>query len=144
MLNTRKEDGKMTALAVKTPEYARLLVQTLPSVIHTEDENERFIATLEKLERRSRNWSPAEAKLAELLTLLIENFEDQNYKLKAATPREVLCELMESNGLKQKDLMDVFGAESTVSAVLNGKREMTREHIQRLSRRFHVSPEVFF
>jgi HTH-type transcriptional regulator/antitoxin HigA len=134
----------MTALAVKTPEYARLLAQTLPSVIHTEDENERFIATLEKLERRSRNWSLAEAKLAELLTLLIENFEDQNYKLKAATPTEVLCELMESNGLKQKDLMDVFGAESTVSAVLNGKREMTREHIKRLSRRFHVSPEVFF
>jgi HTH-type transcriptional regulator/antitoxin HigA len=134
----------MTALAVKAPEYARLLAQTLPSVIHTEDENERFIATLEKLERRSRNWSPAEAKLAELLTLLIENFEDQNYKLKAATPTEVLCELMESNGLKQKDLVDVFGAESTVSAVLNGKREMTREHIKRLSRRFHVSPEVFF
>jgi HTH-type transcriptional regulator/antitoxin HigA len=134
----------MTALAVKTPEYARLLAQTLPSVIHTEDENERFIATLEKLERGSRNWSPAEAKLAELLTLLIENFEDQNYKLKAATPTEVLCELMESNGLKQKDLIDVFGAESTVSAVLNGKREMTREHIKRLSRRFHVSPEVFF
>jgi len=134
----------MTALAVKTPEYARLLAQTLPSVIHTEDENERFIATLEKLERRSRNWSQAEAKLAELLTLLIENFEDQNYKLKAATPTEVLCELMESNGLKQKDLVDIFGAESTVSAVLNGKREMTREHIKRLSRRFHVSPEVFF
>jgi HTH-type transcriptional regulator/antitoxin HigA len=134
----------MTALAVKTPEYARLLAQTLPSVIHTEGENERFIAALEKLERRSRNWSLAEAKLAELLTLLIENFEDQNYKLKAATPTEVLCELMESNGLKQKDLMDVFGAESTVSAVLNGKREMTREHIKRLSRRFHVSPEVFF
>jgi HTH-type transcriptional regulator/antitoxin HigA len=134
----------MTALAVKTPEYARLLAQTLPSVIHTEDENERFIATLEKLERRSRNWSPAESKLAELLTLLIENFEDQNYKLKAATPTQVLCELMESNGLKQKDLVDVFGAESTVSAVLNGKREMTREHIKRLSHRFHVSPEVFF
>ena len=134
----------MTALAVNTPEYARLLAQTLPSVIHTEDENERFIATLEKLARRSRNWSPAEAKLAELLTLLIENFEDQNYKLKAATPREVLCELMESNGLKQKDLINVFGAESTVSAVLNGKREMTREHIKRLSSRFHVSPEVFF
>jgi HTH-type transcriptional regulator/antitoxin HigA len=134
----------MTALAVKTPEYARLLAQTLPGVIHTEDENEHFIETLEKLERRSRNWSPAEAKLAELLTLLIENFEDQNYKLKAATPTEVLCELMESNGLKQKDLVDVFGAESTVSAVLNGKRDMTREHIKRLSRRFHVSPEVFF
>jgi HTH-type transcriptional regulator/antitoxin HigA len=51
---------------------------------------------------------------------------------------------MESNDLKQKDLIDIFGAESTVSAVLNGKRDMTREHIKRLSKRFQVSPEVFF
>jgi HTH-type transcriptional regulator / antitoxin HigA len=134
----------VTALAIKTPEYARLLAQILPSVIHSETENEHFIEILEKLEHRSRKWSPAEAKLAELLTLLIENFEDNNYKLKAATPIEVLRELMESNDLKQKDLADVFGAKSTVSAVLNGKRDMTREHIQQLSRRFKVSPEVFF
>ena len=93
---------------------------------------------------RSQEWTPAEAKLAELLTVLIEQFEDENYQLKAATPVEVLWELMESNDLKQKDLVTVFGAESTVSAVLNGKRDMTREHIKRLSERFHVSPEVFF
>ena len=76
--------------------------------------------------------------------LLIEEFEDENYQLKAATPIDVLRELIESNDLKQKNLIDVFGAETTVSAVLNGKREMTREHIKRLSERFHVSPEVFF
>ncbi len=134
----------MTALAVKTPEYAKLLAQILPGVIHSEEENERFIAILEKLEHRSSKWSKAEARLAELLTLLIENFEDENYQLKASTPSEVLRELMESNGLKQKDLVDVFGAKSTVSAVLNGKRDMTREHIKHLSKRFQVSPEVFF
>ena len=134
----------MTALAVKTPEYAKLLAQILPGVIHSEDENDHFIAILEKLEHRSSKWSKAEAKLAELLTLLIENFEDKNYQLKASTPIEVLLELMESNDLKQKDLVDIFGAESTVSAVLNGKRDMTREHIKRLSKRFQVSPEVFF
>ena len=134
----------MTALAVKIPEYAELLARTLPGVIHSEDENEHFIAILEKLEHRSNEWSAAEAKIAELLTLLIEEFEDRNYKLKAATPIDVLHELMESNGLKQKDLVDIFGAESTVSAILNGKRDMTREHIKRLSHRFQVSPAVFF
>ena len=125
-------------------EYSELLAQTLPGVIHSEKENEHFISILEKLEHRSPEWTPAEAKLAELLTLLIEQFEDENYQLKAATPVEVLRELMESNDLKQKDLIDVFGVESTVSAVLNGKRDMTREHIKRLSERFHISPEVFF
>ncbi|HEV8495036.1 MAG TPA: helix-turn-helix domain-containing protein [Candidatus Angelobacter sp.] len=134
----------MTALAVKTPEYAKLLAQILPGVIHSEDENDHFIAILEKLEHRSSKWSKAEARLAELLTLLIENFEDKNYQLKASTPIQVLQELMESNNLKQKDMVDIFGAESTVSAVLNGKRDMTREHIKRLSKRFQVSPEVFF
>lgn len=134
----------MTALAVKTPEYAKLLAQIVPGVIHSEKENEHFIAILERLEHRSSKWSKAEARLAELLTLLIENFEDENYQLKASTPIEVLQELMESNGLKQKDLVDVFGAKSTVSAVLSGKRDMTREHIKHLSKRFQVSPEVFF
>ena len=140
---TRKADGKMTALA-KLPEYATLLAQTLPGVIHSEDENEHFIKILMELEHRSNEWTPAESKLAELLTLLIEKFEEENYQLKAATPAEVLTELMDANNLKQKDLIDIFGAESTVSAVINGKRQMTKEHIKRLSVRFHVSPEVFF
>lgn len=134
----------MTALAIKAPEYAELLAQTLPGVIHSEEENEHFIKILEELEHRSNVWTPAESKLAELLTLLIEQYEEENYQLKAATPVEVLIELMDANNLKQKDLVGVFGAESTVSAVINGKRGMTREHIKRLSIRFGVSPEVFF
>jgi HTH-type transcriptional regulator/antitoxin HigA len=134
----------MSALAVKVPDYAELLAQTLPRVIHSEEQNEHFISILEDLERRSAQWSDGEATLAELLTLLIEEFEDRNYALKAATPVEVLLELMEANDLKQKDLVDIFGAESTVSAVINGKRDMTREHIKRLSERFSISPAVFF
>jgi HTH-type transcriptional regulator / antitoxin HigA len=134
----------MTALAVNSPEYAALLARILPRVIHSEEENEHFIRVLEEMERRSDQWSAAEAKLAELLTLVIEEFEDDNYQLKAATPVEVLRELMEANELRQKDLVDIFGASSTVSAVLSGKRDLTREHIKKLSQRFHISPEVFF
>ena len=52
--------------------------------------------------------------------------------------------LMEQHGLKQKDLADVFGAQSIVSEVLSGKRELNKQQIRRLSERFHVSPEVFF
>jgi HTH-type transcriptional regulator/antitoxin HigA len=47
-------------------------------------------------------------------------------------------------GFKQKDLLDVFGTPSIVSEVLHGKRQFTTEHIRRLSKRFHVSREVFF
>ena len=51
---------------------------------------------------------------------------------------------MESNGLRQTELVDVFGAESTVSEVLNGKRELAKSHIEKLSARFNISPELFF
>jgi HTH-type transcriptional regulator/antitoxin HigA len=51
---------------------------------------------------------------------------------------------MQANQLKQKDLLDIFGTPSIISEVLGEKRGLTVEHIRRLSRRFHVSPEVFF
>jgi len=132
----------MSATAVRS-EYASLLTSTLPAVIRTEAENERHIAMLEELDRKGTRMSAAERRVAELLTLLIENFEEKHYALKAASPLDVLNELMLANKLKQKDLLDVFGTPSIVSEVLHGKRQLTTEHIRRLSRRFHVSPEVF-
>jgi len=124
-------------------EYAALLASTLPAVIRSEAENERCIRSLEELDRKGSRLSAAERRLADLLTLLIEDFEEKHYSLKPADPVTVIEELMSANGLKQKDLLDVFGTPSIVSEVLNGKRQLTTEHIRRLSRRFHVSPEIF-
>jgi HTH-type transcriptional regulator / antitoxin HigA len=131
----------MSATAVRS-EYAALLSSTLPAIIHSEVENERCIAVLEELDSKGNRTTAAERRLAELLTLLIEDFEEKHYALKAASPVEVLNELVSANNLKQKDLVDVFGTPSIVSEVLHGKRQLTTEHIRRLSRRFHVSPEV--
>ncbi len=124
-------------------EYRRLLTRSLPKVIETEEENEACIRLLEKLDGRSEQLTAAEKKLAELLTLLIEDFEERHYKLKPAAPQEAVLELMRANGLKQKDLVGVFRTASIVSEVLSGKRALSKEHIRRLSDRFHVSPEVF-
>ena len=77
-------------------------------------------------------------------SLLIEEFEEKHYQLKAASPAEVLVELMDVHNLKQKDLVGIFATESVVSEVLSGKRSLTVDHIKRLSERFHVSPELFF
>ena len=124
--------------------YRELLCSVLPHVIRTEEENERYIAQLEALHDRG-GLTPEEQELSKLLTLLIENFEDKLYKFDhVATPVEIIRELMEAHGLKQIDMVDVFGTPSVVSEVLNGKRELSKTHIQNLSRRFHISPEVFF
>jgi len=132
----------MNATAVRS-EYATLLASTLPAVIRSEAENERCIRALEELDSKGSRLSAAERRLADLLTLLIEDFEEKHYALKPADPVTVIEELMAANGLKQKDLLDVFSTPSIVSEVLHGKRQLTTEHIRRLSRRFHVSAEIF-
>ncbi|MBI1983035.1 MAG: transcriptional regulator [Acidobacteria bacterium] len=88
--------------------------------------------------------TPAEKELAELLTLLIEDFEEKRYQLPRTQPMDALRFLMDQHGLKQKDLLDVFATPSIVSEVLSGKRDLNKDHIKRLSERFRVSPELFF
>jgi HTH-type transcriptional regulator / antitoxin HigA len=133
---------KMSAVTTN-PAYVELLVKISPKIIQSEEENERYTEALYALEKTGTH-SPEEKDLADLLTLLIEDFEEKHYRLPKATPLEALAFLMDQHGLKQKDLVDVFKTASVVSAVLNGERELNKGQIQRLSERFHVSPELFF
>jgi HTH-type transcriptional regulator / antitoxin HigA len=106
-------------------------------------QHQLYIEQLEKLTGQTEV-SPAEEKLIHLLTLLVEDYEARNFPVPEAGPLAIVRHLMEAHRLRQKDLVDVFGTESIVSDVLNGKRDLTKEHIRRLSQRFHVSPSVFF
>ena len=114
-----------------------------PKVITSDAQNERYISALLELEKKER-LSAKEREFAELLTVLIEAYEDEHYPVRAVSPVEVLMELMEANNLKQKDLAPLLGSESVVSEVLRGRRELNKHHIERLSKRFGVSPAVFF
>ena len=71
-----------------SPEYIELLKKFPPRVIRTEKENEACTEILYDLDRRSSKLTPAEKELADLLTLLIEDFEDRHYQLpRGAIPR---------------------------------------------------------
>jgi HTH-type transcriptional regulator/antitoxin HigA len=133
---------KMTT-SPTNPVYGKLLAKALPKVIQPEGENDRSMKTLLALDRKA-SLAPQEKDLADLLTLLIEDFEEKHYRLPKASPIEAIIFLMDQHGLKQKDLVDAFGTPSIVSEVLSGKRDLNKEHISRLSRRFRVSPELFF
>jgi HTH-type transcriptional regulator / antitoxin HigA len=131
----------MTGAAAK--EYGTLLSQRKPEVVRDERMNQAYIRQLEELTSKPRI-TPAEEKLIHLLTLLVEEYENKHHAVPNAGPLDILRHLMEVHALRQKDLVDIFGAESTVSDVLNGKRDITKEQVRRLSKRFHVSPAVFF
>jgi HTH-type transcriptional regulator/antitoxin HigA len=126
-----------------TIDYGELLSQTKPEVVTGDRQHQLYIEQLERLTGQAEV-SPAQEKLIHLLTVLVEDYQTRNFPIPDAGPLAIVRHLMEAHHLRQKDLVDVFGTESIVSDVLNGKRDLTKEHIRRLSHRFHVSPSVFF
>jgi HTH-type transcriptional regulator/antitoxin HigA len=77
------------------------------------------------------------------LGTLIHAYEEKNYPMPTVGGAEVLRYLMEEHGLRQADLPEI-GSQGVVSEILTGKRELNVRQIQELSKRFHVSPAVFF
>jgi HTH-type transcriptional regulator/antitoxin HigA len=78
-----------------------------------------------------------------LLTRLIQDYEDK-IVLPALPAHKTIDFLMRQRGLKQVDLLPVFGSRSVASEVLNGKREPSKDHIRKLADFFHLSPAAFF
>lgn len=130
-------------IAAINQEYGRLLTVVQPKVIETEEENEFYLAEVSKLMKLGENLSPAQEQLLKLLVNLIENFEDQHYQLNPTTPLEILQEFVRDRGLKQKDLLPVFGSQGIASEVLNGKRSISKAQAKSLGEFFKVSPTLF-
>ena len=70
---------------------------------------------------------------AEILALLIENYENQHYPIEAPDPIEAIKIRLEEMNLRQSDLVGVIGGKSRVSEVLNRKRKLSVEMIRQLS-----------
>ncbi len=128
--------------AVNIPDHAAVLAKHPPRIIRTETENEYYTSVLQELDERFAQLSDAEKDFADLLTLLIEDFESKHYELPKASPLDVIRFLMDQHSLKQRDLLDVFGNASVASEVLSGKRELSKEHIRRLADRFSIPADM--
>ncbi len=74
----------------------------------------------------------------------VEQFEKREFPIGPATPEEVLRFLIEQHDLSQYDLAKELGGQPVVSQILRGKRRLTREHIERLSKRFGVTAATFY
>ncbi|MFN7920238.1 MAG: hypothetical protein U0Q16_09085 [Bryobacteraceae bacterium] len=131
-------------LEVNPKHYGRLLARKLPAVIRTEAENKRILAELADLDNRYDQLSPEEREYCELLNVLVEAFEDAHYSLNASTPHSRLRSLMAEHGLRQRDLLEVFGSSGVASEVINGKRAISKAQAKKLAVRFHLPADPFF
>ncbi len=125
-------------------EYGRMLALFAPKVIRTEGENQAALAIVESLlEKGEQNLSPEEQAMFDLVTTLIEQFEERAYPIPDAPPHEVLRDLMEHNGLASVDLAVEIGSRARVSEILTGKRSISKEQAKRLGARFGISAAAF-
>ncbi len=138
-LETTTEGGMATVLA----NPARMIERGAPHVIETEEQLAAYTKALYRLTAEARP-TRAQVKAIELLTLLIERYEEEYYAVPKASPADVLRFLIDRHGLKQRDLARDLGGEGVVSEVLSGKRKLNLTHIEQISKRFGVSPAVFF
>ena len=108
--------------------------------IRTEKDYEKALKRLEKIFDSSPK--SKEGDEAEILSLLIENYENQYFPIAAPDPIEAIKIRMEEMNMKQKDLVGVIGGKSRVSEVLNKKKRLTVDMIRKLEKMLHLSASI--
>ncbi|NDJ20306.1 transcriptional regulator [Nostoc sp. B(2019)] len=123
--------------------YSQLLSQYQPRIIKTEEENEKFLEIVEELLSRSYLTSEEDV-LLELLTKLIEDFEEKHYPINSSTPHSRLKHLMEARSLEKAVLVEILGSIEIVDQVFNGELKISRQQAEALGKFFHVDASLFF
>jgi HTH-type transcriptional regulator / antitoxin HigA len=131
-----------TTIDLDEKTYGQLLRRTLPHVIRTDEEHDRLANELVRLDERE-DLSPEEQELAELLTVLIDEYEERRFPIRKASPQQTLRHLMEARNLTQKDLWKIFGSKGITSEVFHGKRSISKAQAKKLAAFFHVGVELF-
>jgi len=121
---------------------AEMIAHGAPRVIHNGEELEQYTTALFRL-TGIENPSPSELEAIELLTLLVERYEQEHFPIPPADPVSVVRLLIEEQGLTQRDLIPQFGSESAVSMFLAGRRKLTIAQVRKLASRFKLPAGVF-
>ena len=106
------------------------------NVIKTEEDYNKALKRLEEVFDAPVN-SP-QGDEAELLTLLIEKYEEEHYPIESPDPIEAIRFRMEQMNMNKKDLAEVIGYKSRVSEILNRKRKLSLNMIRRLHKKMRI------
>ena len=81
-----------------------------------------------------------ESDEADVLGLMIDEYENKHFPIGAPDPIEAIKIRMEELNLRQSDLAEALGGKNRVSEVLNRKRRLTLEMIRKLTKKLNLSP----
>jgi HTH-type transcriptional regulator/antitoxin HigA len=123
--------------------YGKLLKKTLPLVIHTDAEHQRLLlAASDLMDKPETEMSEEEGRMLEMLSMLIEEYEDRVHPLPETEPHKMLNHLLQEKGLRPADLADIL-PKSRVSEILNGKLGISKTQAKQLAARLRVPVELF-
>lgn len=106
------------------------------------EESKALLRQIMALETNEK--TPEIISFAKMLAKQISCYEKEKYGFdEKVEPKELLAHLIKEHGLTQSDLPEI-GSQSLVSKILKGERELTVEHIKKLSARFNISPQTWF
>ena len=131
------------ARSVDPGRYRRLIAEVSPTIIETEEENERVLAIINKLMAKGEKRSPEEDTVLDLLVHLVGQFEEKFFPIADASPAETIAFLLEERGLKPIALAEILGSRGRVSEILAAKRSVSKEQAKRLGEFFHISAAAF-
>ena len=94
------------------------------------------------MEKPEEDLNEEEGRLLELLSLLVEEYEDRVNPLPKTKPHKMLAYLREEKGMKPRDLWPVL-PKSRVSEILSGKRGISKAQVKQLSELLRVPAELF-
>ena len=110
-------------------------------IIKSERQYDKYCKILEELVFKNRKKDEDEI---ELLTLLIEKYDEDHYQTPELDPIELLKSLMDEHKLKAKDLVQILNlTKGTVSKILNYQTGLSKDTIRKLSDRFKMNQEAF-
>ncbi len=138
-----KAEGVTQIRRFNKRKYGELLAESVPTVVRTEAEYDRAIEQIEKLLKKGDRISAEEERLLDLLSALVEKYEDEHYPIEPSAPHEILQHLMEARGLKQKDIVHLFGSSGRASEAINGHRPISKIQAKALAEFFSVSTDLF-
>lgn len=107
--------------------------------IKTEEDYNQALKRLEEIFHAPANTK--EGDEAEVLSILIEKYEDEHYPIEAPDPIEAIKFRMEQMGMSKKDLAQVLGYRSRVSEIFNRKRKLTLKMIRNLHEKLKIPYE---
>ncbi len=137
-----KETEAMNTL-LNESNYGKLLKKTLPLVIHTDAEHQRLLlAASDLMDKPEAEMSVEDGHVLEVLSVLIEEYEDRVHPLPKTEPHKMLNHLLQEKGLRPAGLAGIL-PKSRVSEILNGKRGISKTRMKRLAARLRVPVELF-